>query len=279
MPRSIRESWRPENDPRFATKTAKDYEIGRRMLRREVELVEAMNRAGVRLIAGTDVGNPFAFPGFSLHDELALLVEAGLSPRQALRSATSAPAEFLGRTGDLGTIERGKIADLVLLDRNPLEDIHNTTAISAVVAGGRLYDRAALDGMLAEAQRIANLQSIAQRFSETIEAKGIGPAVALYRDLKAHEKDSYDFSEQELNVLGYKLMATKKSTEAIQIFELNVEAYPDSANAYDSLADAYAEHGDRQLAIESYRKTLQLDGANTATAVKLKKLEGMDAVR
>ncbi len=111
-----------------------------------------MNRAGVRFLAGTDTGNPYCFPGFSLHDELALLVEAGLTPLEALQAATVNAAEFLGVKETLGTIEKGKSADLVLLDANPLEDIRNTQKINAVILNGRLFDRQALDQMLDRAK-------------------------------------------------------------------------------------------------------------------------------
>jgi imidazolonepropionase-like amidohydrolase len=155
MPPGIRTSWDPANAPLFKTKTAADYEVGRRTLRKQYEVVGAMNRAGVRIIAGTDVLNPFVFPGFSLHDELALLVEAGMTPAQALRAATGGAAEFMGRN-DVGIVKRGNLADLVLLDANPLENIRNTTRIAAVVANGRLYDRTALDRLLADAEKVAN---------------------------------------------------------------------------------------------------------------------------
>jgi imidazolonepropionase-like amidohydrolase len=115
-----------------------------------------MQKAGVPILAGTDTGNPFCFPGFSLHDELALLVIAGLTPAEALRSATLNPAKFFGLDQTLGTIEQGKIADLVLLDANPLVDIRNTQRINAVVSNGRLFDRKALDKMLSEAEGAAN---------------------------------------------------------------------------------------------------------------------------
>ena len=114
-------------------------------------LVRSMHRAGVPFLAGTDTINPFVFPGFSLHDELGLLVaEGGFTPLEALQSATREPARFLGREKDLGTVEPGKLADLVLLEADPLADIHNTTKIAAVVANGRLLPRRELDRMLAK---------------------------------------------------------------------------------------------------------------------------------
>jgi imidazolonepropionase-like amidohydrolase len=121
--------------------------------RKKLELVRAMHRAGVKMLAGTDVTNPFCFPGFSLHDELALLVEAGLTPMEALQSATRLPAEFLDRQQELGTVEAGKWADLVLLDADPLKDIKNTCRIAGVVATGKFMPRAELDAMLAKAKK------------------------------------------------------------------------------------------------------------------------------
>jgi imidazolonepropionase-like amidohydrolase len=114
-----------------------------------------MHKAGVKLLAGTDAESTYSFPGFSLHDEMALLVEAGLSPMEALQTATRNSAEFLGREKDLGTVETGKLADLVLLDADPLKDIKNTEKIAAVVTGGKLLTRQALDKMLAEVQALA----------------------------------------------------------------------------------------------------------------------------
>jgi hypothetical protein len=103
-----------------------------------------MHRAGVRLLAGTDAPLAYVHPGISLHDELALLVRAGLTPMQALQSATREPAAYLGALDSLGTIQPGKLADLVLLDADPLADIRNTRRIHRVIANGRVVDRAAL---------------------------------------------------------------------------------------------------------------------------------------
>jgi len=118
-------------------------------------VVRELHRAGVTILAGTDLGTPYQIPGISLHDELALLVQAGLSPMAALQAATRNPARVFKLT-DQGTIEKGKLADLVLLDANPLENIDNTRKIWMVVADGRLFDRNALDGMLSDIQRSAS---------------------------------------------------------------------------------------------------------------------------
>jgi imidazolonepropionase-like amidohydrolase len=116
------------------------------------DLVGRLNRAGVQMLAGSDCPNPFVYPGFSLHDELGLLVRSGLTPAEALRTATINPATFLGLTDSLGTVASGKVADLVLLDANPLTDIANTKRIRAVIQGGHLLNRGALDAMLAGAR-------------------------------------------------------------------------------------------------------------------------------
>jgi hypothetical protein len=116
----------------------------------------AWHRGGVRLLAGTDAPLPRLVPGLSLHDELALLVRAGLTPAEALRAATLSPAEYLGAADSLGAVARGKVADLVLLDADPLRDIRNTTRIHAVVTNGRYLDRTALDALLAGVARDAN---------------------------------------------------------------------------------------------------------------------------
>ena len=122
-------------------------------------LVGLMYRAGVPILAGTDAMNPQCFPGFGIHDELALLVDAGLSPIAALQAATRNAAEFMGQLDRRGTIEVGKTADLVLLDKDPLADIHNTRSIQAVVLSGKLYSRRALDEMLAKAQTLGSGQN------------------------------------------------------------------------------------------------------------------------
>jgi imidazolonepropionase-like amidohydrolase len=125
------------------------------------KIVALMYRMGVPILAGTDTMNPHCLPGFGIHDELALLVDAGLTPLAALQAATRNAAQFMGQQARRGTIEAGKIADLVLLDKDPLADIHNTRSIQAVVLNGKLLPRAALDAMLAKAQTLAGMPDAA----------------------------------------------------------------------------------------------------------------------
>jgi amidohydrolase family protein len=143
-----RASWDPKQDFRFKMLTPEDWAARKALYARQLEIVTLLHEEGVKFLAGTDLSNPYIYPGFSLHDELAALVKAGFKPAEALRAATIDPARYLGAADSLGSIAAGKRADLVLLDANPLEDIHNTTRISAVVADGRFYDAAAIRKLL-----------------------------------------------------------------------------------------------------------------------------------
>jgi imidazolonepropionase-like amidohydrolase len=131
---------------------ANEWSNRKEIVRKEKNLVGLMHKAGVNMLAGTDNTNPFCFPGFSIHDELAILVDAGLAPLEALQTATLNPAKFLNKLHLLGTVEKGKLADLFLLDANPLADIHNTTKIHAVVVNGQFIGRQELDRMLDEVE-------------------------------------------------------------------------------------------------------------------------------
>lgn len=119
------------------------------------ELVRWMHNAGIKFMAGTDVSNPYSLPGFSLHDELGLFVEAGLTPYEALKTATINPAIFMNMTDSLGSIQKGNNADLVLLNANPLENINNTKGIYGVIVNGKYLSRKVLDIMLSDAADLA----------------------------------------------------------------------------------------------------------------------------
>jgi imidazolonepropionase-like amidohydrolase len=132
LPSNLREKWKPGNV--ILSKSAEDYYA--RKLQSDLQIVGLMHKAGVRLLAGSDSLDPYVFPGDSLHGELELLVRAGLPPADALRVATLSPAEFFGVQNELGTIEKGKRGDLVVLDANPLENISNTRRIVAIIQNG-----------------------------------------------------------------------------------------------------------------------------------------------
>jgi imidazolonepropionase-like amidohydrolase len=147
IPSAIRKDW---DDPREEKKKIPEATLALigQQYERLAWIVEQMQRQGVPIMAGTDTGDPYTFPGYDLHRELQLLVKAGLTPAQALRSATLTPAEYLDADESLGSVVQGKIADLVLLDADPLKDIRNTQKISAVVLGGKYLSKAKLDSML-----------------------------------------------------------------------------------------------------------------------------------
>lgn len=147
VPQAVRRNWEEQA-------AGEDFRQFQAVLRPniplELENTRLLRDAGVTLLAATDVGVPLQVPGISLHVELERLVEAGLTPLEALQTATVNPARVLGLDDSLGTVQAGKLADLILLDANPLDDIRNTQQIRAVIADGHLFRRTELDHLLAE---------------------------------------------------------------------------------------------------------------------------------
>ncbi|GAA4345281.1 amidohydrolase family protein [Flaviaesturariibacter amylovorans] len=147
------------------TEFARRFTPGNRTLRearfrKSLDVVRMLHENGVLVLAGTDLGNPFVYAGSSLHDELSLFVEAGLSPLAALQTATLNAARFLGKEREIGTVTQGKLADLVLLEANPLADIANARKIHAVVMNGKLLTRADLDALQQDAK--AQIRALGQ---------------------------------------------------------------------------------------------------------------------
>jgi imidazolonepropionase-like amidohydrolase len=138
IPASIRDTW-PDvsDDPSLKVQVWRIY-----------RLVALAKRAKTEILAGTDTGDPYVAPGAALQDELEQLVEAGLTPREALETATLAPARFFGSEREMGSVEKGKLADMVLLNGNPLDDIRNVRKVEAVFTHGRSYARKDLDRIL-----------------------------------------------------------------------------------------------------------------------------------
>ncbi len=155
IPATDQQWWSPTKNffARYRTPEYVSYRY--RLWQKELDLVRDMHRAGVPFMTGTDLSGAYTFPGFSLHHELELFVQAGFTPMEALQAATRNPAIFLGQSDSLGTIEKGKVANLVLLNENPLNDIRNTQKIYAVVLNGKLLRRADLDNLLRQAMLAA----------------------------------------------------------------------------------------------------------------------------
>ena len=144
--------WKPENGMLTKYRTPEYIAMKKREYAKMLEELPRAQKLGVRLLAGTDITIPYTFPGFSVHDELGLFVKAGLTPMQALETATTNPALILGLSQTWGRVEPGYLANLVLLNADPLADIANTENIDAVVVNGKFLDRAHLDQMLRDAK-------------------------------------------------------------------------------------------------------------------------------
>ena len=157
-------SWKTKTWKRFTDEITQGYggddlATRKRFLDKELEVVGMLHKAGVPFLAGTDTPpGVYIFPGFSLHEELQRFVAAGFTPLEALQTATLNPARFFGIEEQLGTVEKGKLADLVLLSANPLDDIANTQKIAAVIANGRYFSGKDVDKMLAGVEAAARRQ-------------------------------------------------------------------------------------------------------------------------
>ena len=150
VPPALAQRWKEGLD------AGEDAEVERRINQQMARMVGMAQAAGVGILAGTDASDePYVFAGSGLHDELALLVDAGLTPLQALRAGTVNPARYLGAADSMGTVAAGRVADLVLLDADPLRDIRNTTRIFAVVHAGRLIDAVERERLLRLAEQEA----------------------------------------------------------------------------------------------------------------------------
>src|SRR5580692_248643 len=153
--------WKDKTWKQFSVEVQKEFNIDdletrKKFVEKELQVVQMLHKAGVPFLAGTDTPpGVYIFPGFSLHEELQRFVAAGFSPLEALQTATLNPARFFQMEGELGTIETGKLADMILLDANPLDDIRNTQKIAAVMMNGRYFSRADLQKLLQKVEASA----------------------------------------------------------------------------------------------------------------------------
>ena len=154
-------AWKSTTWKRFSDEIRQGYgnddlTTRKKFLAKELEIVHLLHEKGVPFLAGTDTPpGVYIFPGFSLHEELQRFAAAGFTPLEALQTATLNPARFFNLENQLGAIEPGKLADIVLLHANPLNDIANTEKIAAVVSNGHYFSRQALDKLLAQVEASA----------------------------------------------------------------------------------------------------------------------------
>lgn len=257
MPDYTTYNWDPKKDSRLSYRTDADYDVERNWYNLGLSIMKSMLDGGAKFLAGTDYPNPYTFPGFSLHDELEIYVtDAGFTPLEALQTATINPAIFLKKESELGTVETGKLANLVLLDKNPLVNINNTRHIHSVIVSGQYLEGEKLRGDLKAIANKNKLPKIYEVLKPIIEKQGIEKAITKYHQIKKEQPDAYNFDEEQLNTLGYELMESGKTLEAVKILELNIEVYPDYINGYDSLGDGYMSNGDKANALKIWEEAV-----------------------
>jgi len=192
VPPSTKALWDPDKDFRLKTLTAANFAQLRKGDQVRLRLTKALHDAGARLLLGTDTPNPFVAPGFSIHDELASLVKAGLSPYEALRAGTRDAAEFVGQSKELGTVAPGMRADLLLLEADPLLDVANAARRSGVMVRGRWLPQAELERRLEE--MVARWSAPKRRFQDAAALPGSGEQLfsgryeLFYGDVSAGEE-------------------------------------------------------------------------------------------
>ncbi|HUP90526.1 MAG TPA: amidohydrolase family protein, partial [Longimicrobiales bacterium] len=235
-------------------------------------ITRALNDAGVPVMTGTDSEYLGAQPGFGLHTELEIFQHLGMTPIDALKAATLTPARVMQISDSVGTVEKGKIADLVLLNADPTKDVKNTREIAGVFTAGRWMPRAPLDSRLDSLTKsYAPLQRELARFVDALEKNGAAAALDVYR-ASAQRTTIAKTVERVINSYGYRLLGEKKTAEALATFKLNTEAFPAEYNTWDSLAEAYMNSGERDLAIKYYQKVLELHPGDQNATEMLRRL-------
>jgi hypothetical protein len=252
-------------------------------------IVSTLHKEGIPIILGTDSMAVGTVPGFSVQQELANLVETGLTPFEALQTATKNASEWFVHPeggGVFGTVTLRERADLVLLDANPLVDITNISGIQGVMVQGRWLPESELQQLLAA---IPLAYSDEEKFlSSTVQGqpdsasrylrendpyhkltnelmlnlvitKGVRALKRLYAVLQQHDPASIMIEETTINDLGYELMNLNRTSDAVEVFGANMRAHPTSVRAYDSLARAYLGNGNQIEAIRYFREALRVD--------------------
>lgn len=243
---NVRTTWDPKNDFRLKTFTPEMFAEARKRNTIRRGLVRKLSRSGARIVLGTDTGNPYVVPGFAVHEELKLLVAAGLTPGQALRAATMTASELQDAPGSFGAIAAGARADLLLVDRDPLADVTALADPPVVIARGRLYRRE----QLLAALKSAHKPSLADQLAAlpALEVEGTQLAAARYDLL---------LNGQTIGVERAVLSRAPDKTRVVR-----------GQLAFDSGTSSY----------RATRDTLELEGADLAAPVSVSRQAGGKAV-
>lgn len=211
---------------------------------------------GVALVLGTD-------SGATVVDEARNLARLGaFTPAELLELISVRTPEWIFPERDLGRLEEGGEASFLVLDADPTRDVAALSRIRTRVKAGHVLDLPELE----------ELPGIGQALVHLIMAQGIEPALAEYHRRRAEEADQWDFSEGQLNALGYALIEHGRLDLAIPVFELNTQVYPEAANPWDSLGEAYRRQGDEASAIKYYRRSLELNPHNEGARAALREM-------
>jgi tetratricopeptide (TPR) repeat protein len=272
-----RASWGPQTN-RYRSNWLPRLKEMDKMLKQSLELqkmmVKEFDKAGVPVMTGTDAPLTFVYPGFTLHHELELFVESGLTPFRALRAATITPAKVLKIDSEVGTIVVGKQADLVLLDANPLDNIKNTQKISGVFTKGRWLSKKEIDQSLEKiAADYRPFWEEIQKFQQFLDNEEIKEGLEVYKNSKNKSEDLAGYLEGFVNTVGYKYIRANDLDKALEVLKLNTEYFPNGFNTWDSLAEVYMLKGEKDLAIKFYKKSLELNPNNNNAVEQIKKLE------
>jgi tetratricopeptide (TPR) repeat protein len=240
-----------------------------------MKLVGKAQEKGVKILAGTDFPNPYVFPGFNLHEELELLVEIGMSELEALQAATSGAAAFMKKTADFGTLEEGKVASIVLLSDNPLENISNTRTIEAVIQRGQLYDKPALEQLLASVKKEVTSESTpySKVFKNLNSELGIDAALDSVTTLIKSGNPDYLLDEIDLAYVMEDLLKKGEMDELAQFGEYMTIWFPESFRAYTWSGDAYMQAGNYEKARQQLNKALELKPDNERAKQYLEELK------
>jgi imidazolonepropionase-like amidohydrolase len=241
----------------------------------QLKLLGKAHKKGVKILAGTDFPNPYTIPGFHLHDELELLVSAGIDELSVLRMAPSDAATFMKKTADFGTIKEGKIASLVLLSANPLENIANTRTIKAVVQRGQLYNQQALDELLASVEKEVANEPVpySKVFKNLYDEKGINTALDSLTTLIKNDTPNFLLDEMDLVNIMRELLEKGDMNELTQFGEYMTIWFPESYRVFTWSGNAYIQAGNFEKAKEQLVKALELDPDNETTKMYLEELK------